>query len=399
MLRFITFRIVLATTSAALTQQASSFESGPMVGHTTSTGCLLWAYDSEADSCELSYWPATSDSVAAEKTIARPVRAGSAVYRHEITGLNASTQYQYTMRPAGGEPSEGSFTTAPRPSSPQSFSYLLTSCMDAKGFPQQPAWDEAIRQKPAFHIMAGDNTYSDSTKYHIIRDHHFQQRRIANFASLIANVPTYATWDDHDYGPNDSHRLTPGKEESLRAFKDLWANPTYGTKEIPGVFYSFEWGDVQFFVMDDRYHRDDEHTPKPKGKTQFGEAQRNWLLSGLKKSKATFKVVVNGYDIMGSRYPDEIKVISRYINQNRIPGVVFHSGDIHRNEFKQQDHGMGYPVTQITSSGVARNPIRPWAMIDVDTTSADPTLTARFFAEEKLEETHRISLSELTPHP
>lgn len=82
---------------------------------------------------------------------------------------------------------------------------------------------------------------------------------------------------------------------------------------------------------------------------------------------------------------------------SRAPGVLFHAGDIHRNEFKKQDHGAGYPITQITSSGIARSPRRPWAIIDVDTTLADPTLTARSVVEERLDQTHTIRLSDLTP--
>ena len=36
-------------------------------------------------------------------------------------------------------------------------------------------------------------------------------------------------------------------------------------------------------------------------------------------------------------------------------------------------------------------------MVDVDTTLDDPTVTARFFVEEKLDQTNRIRLSQLTP--
>jgi hypothetical protein len=90
-------------------------------------------------------------------------------------------------------------------------------------------------------------------------------------------------------------------------------------------------------------------------------------------------------------------MIAEFIRRSGATGVLFHAGDIHRNEFKQQDHGAGYPITQITSSGIARSPKRPWAMIDIDTTLDDPTITARFFVEEKLDRTHQIRLSDLTP--
>lgn len=130
---------------------------------------------------------------------------------------------------------------------------------------------------------------------------------------------------------------------------------------------------------------------------QFGLAQREWIFKQLKASQAPFKVVVNDYDIMGSRYSDEITVIAGFIKDHRISGVLFYLGGIHRNEFEQQDHGMAYPVTQIASSGIARNKIWPWAMIDVDSTLEDPPLTVRVFVEEKQDCEGKVRLSEWTP--
>jgi alkaline phosphatase D len=368
-------------------------EAGPMIGHVTTGSAELWAYDPRAESMTLHWKPEDGRSSVRNEVRVEPV--SGKVFRHRMTGLRADTGYVYQVETGGREPVHGSFRTPPPEGQPCRFSYVLTSCMDVKGFPKQPAWDEALRQRPAFHLLVGDNVYADSTDYGTLVALHLRQRTVPNFAKLLANVPTYATWDDHDFGPNDSHAGTPGKGNSLRAFKDLWANPSYGTPDTPGVFFSFRWGDVEFFVLDDRYHRTDERAPNGPDKTQFGPAQLDWLFDGLAKSKATFKIIATGYDVMSTRYPDELRKLAERIRESRVDGVIFNAGDIHRTEFKQQDHGMGYPVTQITSSGIARNPTRPWAVIDIDTRLADPTVTARFFAEEALQETHRVRLSEL----
>lgn len=373
-------------------------ESGPMVGHTTDTTASIWAYDSDAKQIAVEWWGAQSDSGKREAVVVKPEGGQGPIFRHTFTGLEPETEYRYSLRVEGRDPVVGSFTTAPEPGKPTQFSYAVTSCMNPRQWPIQPAWDLVRRQRPAFHLLAGDNVYADSTDYDVLRTHHLEQRAIPNFASVLANVPSYATWDDHDFGPNDSHAQTPGKENSLAAFRDLWANPSYGLPELPGVFFRFQWADVDYFVMDNRYYRTDEHAKVP-SKTQFGDAQLKWLYQGLRDSDATFKFVVTGYDVMGSRYPDEIKTIAQIIRRSQAAGVLFHAGDIHRNEFKQQDHGAGYPITQITSSGIARNPKRPWAMIDVDTTLSDPTITARFFVEEQLDQTHVVRLSDLSPKP
>lgn len=386
---------ILAT--AAFTLSASAqIESGPMVGHTTSEASSLWAYDSHADRLGVVWWRADEEPGEGERAVVRREGGERPVFRHAFRGLEPDTAYAYRVRAAGREPVGGSFTTAPVPGEAARFSYLVTSCMDVQGWPVQPAWDAALAEEPAFHLLLGDNVYADSTDYNKIRSHHLRQRAVSNFAEVLRTVPSYANWDDHDFGPNDSHGATPGKENSLRAFRDVWSNPSYGLPDLPGVFFSFSWADVDFFFIDGRYHRTDEHADVP-DRTQFGLPQLAWLEEGLRRSNATFKVVATGYDVMGGRYPDEAKRIGSVVRNSGATGVLFHSGDIHRNEFKQQDHGAGYPITQITSSGIARHPKRPWAMIDVDTTLDDPTITARFFVEEKLDATHVVRLSDLSP--
>ncbi len=390
-------RLLAVLATATLTLSASAqIESGPMVGHTTSDAGSLWAYDSDAEELGVVWWRKGDQPREGERAVLRRANAGSPVLRHAFRGLDPDTAYAYRVRAAGREPVEGSFTTAPAPGEPARFSYLVTSCMNPHQWPAQPAWDEVLRQDPAFHLLLGDNVYSDSTDHDTILRHHLRQRAIPNFAGVLATTPSYANWDDHDFGPNDSHGGTPGKENSLRAFREVWANPSYGLPDLPGVFFSFSWADVDFFFVDGRYHRTDEHADVP-DKTQFGLPQLAWLQEGLRRSDATFKVVATGYDVMGGRYPDEAKRIGAVVRDSGATGVLFHSGDIHRNEFKQQNHGAGYPITQITSSGIARHPKRPWAMIDVDTTIDDPTITARFFVEEKLDVTHLVKLSDLSP--
>ena len=384
-IRFISFALACASAHGQLV-------SGPMVGHTTSDSSSVWAFDPPSQSLEFTCWPVGAPDGERSRATVQRLEAGTPVFLHRFTGLEPATEYSYQAGPA-----KGRFTTAPEPGKPARFRFAVTSCMDAKGTPIQPAWDAVLEQDPDFHLMIGDNVYADSTRREVLLDRHLQQRAIPNFARLIATTPNWAVWDDHDFGPNDSHAATPGKEESLRAFRHVWANPSYGTPETPGVFHSFGWANVDFFMLDDRYHRTDEKVPDSPEKTQFGEAQLDWQFKGLRESRATFKIVATGYDIMSTRYNEETGRIARRIRDGKISGVIFLSGDIHRNEFKRQDHGMGYLMTQITSSGIARNPIRPWTMIEIDTTLEDPTITARFYSEEKPSGTHVVPLSSLTP--
>ena len=112
----------------------------------------------------------------------------------------------------------------------------------------QTIFDNVLSHTPDFQILNGDTVYSDTTDYDGIWQHHMTQRQIEPFANIIRKVPTYATWDDHDYGPNDSDGLEEGKENSLRAFVDVFANPSYGTPDHPGIYTTWGHGDVRPIV-------------------------------------------------------------------------------------------------------------------------------------------------------
>ena len=385
----------LAAFGAACIPCGAQLLSGPMVGHATDTSALIWAFAGPGKTVEVEYGPAGGTALMKLAAPPRADRNHTSLVR--LAGLRAATAYRYRVLVNGVAGHEEQFTTAPQAGKPARFTYFLASCMDYSLAAYQVAWDAVLAQKRDFNLMAGDNVYANSTDYGVLWKAHMAQRGIPGFAKIIASSPTYATWDDHDFGPNDSHGGTPGKENSLRAFTDLWANPSFGTGAAPGVFFSYRWANVQYLVMDTRYNRVDETAPLTIGKTQFGKPQLEWLYQQLRDSRSPFKVIVSSYDIMSPKFPEDIRQIAKFVADNRIYGVLFHSGDIHRNDFKQQDHKMGYPVSQITSSGVTRVINRPWVMIDVNTMLADPTLTARFFTQEKPDSTVTLKLSSLTP--
>lgn len=108
---------------------------------------------------------------------------------------------------------------------------------------------QVLDQDLEFLILNGDTVYLDTTDYNRIWNHHMEQRQIEPFANIIRQRPVYATFDNHDYGPNNSDRTMIGKENSLRAFKDVFANPSYGTKDLPGIFTTFQYGDVRWTVI------------------------------------------------------------------------------------------------------------------------------------------------------
>ena len=108
----------------------------------------------------------------------------------------------------------------------------------------------------------------------------------------MATTPSYGIWDDHDYGPNNSDRTFSYREETLEMYRRYWPNSGGGTSQTKGIFHKFRIADVEFFMLDDRYHRDPNEAEDRK--TMFGQGQIDWLKASLKASTATFKVIANG---------------------------------------------------------------------------------------------------------
>ena len=137
------------------------------------------------------------------------------------------------------------------------------------------------------------------------------------------------------------------KEEAARAFKLVWANPSYGSEEIPGVFGSFRHGSVEVFLMDNRTHK---YSPRRHPDLTletgviWGEAQLDWLMAGLKASTAPVKLIANGTQVlsMGERGEGhhteahgERRRLLEFLERERIGGVVFLTGDRHYTEAMQ----------------------------------------------------------------
>ncbi|MHC5024087.1 MAG: alkaline phosphatase D family protein [Planctomycetota bacterium] len=376
---------------------------GPMVGHVTDRTACLWAHVEPARSIDVSWWPAHDPTLVRQaEMVADPAKHAAATIT--LPDLEPDTAYGYAL--ALDEVRDprwtGSFTTAPAPGSPTRFTMAVSSCMQIGD--NQSAWYLLLKEQPALQLLLGDNHYADTTEYETIWSHHLAYRRVPEFAAVLRQVPTYAMWDDHDYGPNNSDGTAPGKEHSLRAFTETWCNPGAGTDQTPGAFFSFRRGDVEFFILDGRYHRSPDEAPNDIDKRMLGDAQFAWLEAGLVASTAPFKVLASGSTLRASEsdgwrlYDFARERLFRLIMDNRIGGVIYLSGDMHWSAIAE--HGPhrtgGYPIYEVISSGITRGNDRSFATLTFDTTLRDPTVRVRIIHGDDTVRTDRtIRASEL----
>lgn len=372
-----------------LAQAEGPHVAGPLVGHTTDTTSMLWMYAPRGSKVEIAYRE-TAVKIGERRQAFEAVKAPTGKtegqpYKVTLTNLRTNQSYDYRVFVDGKELGDGNwqFKTAPAANKAAAFKLVLTSCMKIK----QPtgSWNLLLKQSPSLHLTVGDTHYADTTRPTIQWQHHVRYRQVPEFARVLRTVPTYSIWDDHDYGPNNSDGTAKGKENSLKGWGQFWGNPMLGTKETPGAFFKFSWADVEFFIVDGRYHRSPDKVEDDENKRMLGDAQFKWLLNGLKTSKAPFKVIASGSTLNHSSKDGwRIYTHSRHrlfdaIKKHRIGGVVYMSGDIHQSlvwEHHESDR-VGYPLVEVISSGIANSKTLSFAAIEFDTTKSDPTMQVR----------------------
>jgi alkaline phosphatase D len=414
---------------------------GPLVGHVTDATASIWAYAGprttpvilEIAELESSEAPAEGDGQDDEKDAPRkPYRARLDAtpdpekhyeVQFEVTGLRPLTKYAFAVRMAEDDKvvEPGVFTTAPPAGKKSKFRLAVSSCFggayrredgrtrEVRGEYHADSWNLLMKEEPDFQLIIGDNVYADSTDYNHLWDA-YTLERINNrpFAEAVRTIPTYAVWDDHDYGANNSDRTSEGKEHALRVFNEVFANPPRpGDDKTPGIFTTFNWGGVDIFLLDGRYHRapnDAEDTPE---KTFLGDEQLDWLIESLKASKAPFKLLVCGSTWQHSEsdgwrnFDFDRRRLWKRLVENNINGVVYVSGDVHECDLPlhQPEVPRAYPMPEIISSGLgSHGEYDPMGFVvaDFDLRLDDPVMTARVIDGTGLETNmRRVRASDL----
>ncbi len=373
--------LLLATVSLIVGQSqpdASKWlRSGPMLGYAEMTESVIWLQTRRPLRAQVRFW---KQGQPASARLSHPIdtkEESDLIARFTLTNLEFGSRYEYEVYLDGlrlALPFQTSFQTQPMwryRADPPAFKVAIGSCayindppFDRPGDPYGGGFEifkTIAAQKPDAMIWLGDNLYyreADWLTESGMRYRNAQTRELAELQPLLATTHNYAIWDDHDFGPNDSDRTFRLKDASLRVFKDYWANNTYGTSDTPGVFGRFEWGDVEFFLLDDRYHRSPNRMPAGSGQVMFGEAQMRWLLESLASSGATFKIIAGGNQMLNpvmafeafGKFPAEQKRLLDFIRDAKITGVVFLSGDRHHTELIRRAEPGLYPLYDFTSS-------------------------------------------------
>lgn len=307
----------------------------------------------------------------------------------------------------------------------------------------QPILDLVVKHKPDVFVYLGDNIYGDTYDMKVLQAKYDSLFAKPEFQRLKKNVKIVATWDDHDYGWNDSGKWYPYKNESKKLFLDFFDEPANSQRrKQEGIYtsYLFEGRGrkVQLILLDNRSFRSnlrlyrgelsheskyfyplDYYPHQIEDSVFLGEKQWKWLEEELKKpadirligSGSQFSISYNGYEAWAN-FPHEQQRMLELIKKTKANGVVFITGDVHYAEISKLEKEGQYPIYDVTSSGITstwlfatpndnriEGPVMEnhFGLISIDWNKTDPEIKMEIWDvnnNQRIE--HTIQLSEIS---
>ncbi len=302
---------------------------GPVVGAATSNSARILLRASSP--AEVRFEIDTDSSFAnATLTAADSARAVSDFFVSiDVAGLQPDTRYFYRPH-LNGTPLAliGHFATFPVTGAQSPFTFAFGACQQNARDPNSyigRVFPWIARDEPRFFLQIGDWTYPDTTDTPDNPDDYFNvdfSRLQANYRSkydpdypmieLLRRTVIDYVYDDHDYSNNNSDMTFPGRDNSLRGYREMFPHYPLANPDN-GLWHKFTFGNAEFFVLDTRTQRNPNVTPfrqDAEGLFSYtflpehdilqadpaisGQLQMDWLLTELQASTADWKFICTG---------------------------------------------------------------------------------------------------------
>ncbi|MEO1487035.1 MAG: alkaline phosphatase D family protein, partial [Bacteroidota bacterium] len=322
-------------------------QSGPMVGYSTMREVLLWVQTTESAEVYFEYFdPEDPDKRFKTESMVTQAKDGF-VARLVADAILPGKTYNYMVY-VNGEivqreyPMEfQSQTLWQWRTDPPEVNFAIGSCnyvnetrFDRPGKPygsEHEIFESIHGKQPDFMLWLGDNTYLREADWNSrtgILHRYTHTRSLPELQPLLASTHHYAIWDDHDYGPNNADSSFWLKDTTAEIFKLFWANPNFDVIDQGGITGFFQWADLEFFLLDNRYYRtsNDNFTTE---RQLLGKKQIDWLINALSSSRAPFKFVAIGGQVISTEadyenyatFSEERKYLLDKIRESKVEGV------------------------------------------------------------------------------
>jgi len=177
-----------------------------------------------------------------------------------VTGLSPDTTYCYTVV-QNGQPitAPAKLQSAPAPGTGKHVQFLALGDSGGGGSDQQALMQQMQTVPYDFMIHAGDIAYDSGTLAE------FESRFFAVYAPMLATHPIFPASGNHEYETNDA-----------APFRQVYVLPENGGPDGVERWYSYDWGDIHFVVLDTE---------------KTGAEQAAWLEKDLTANKLPWTIV------------------------------------------------------------------------------------------------------------
>lgn len=235
-----------------------------------------------------------------------------------------------------------------------------------------------LKEEPNLFLFMGDNIYADTDDMSVLEKKYNELLKQPDYKSFAKKIPILATWDDHDYGFNDSGREFSKKNESQKIFLDSFRFPkNHAARLSGGVYHSAILGPkskrVHIILLDTRFFRSALMTKKINGRktilpsleptsTMLGEEQWKWLTEELAKP-AELRLIVSSIQFIATSHrfekwanmpKERLRFLTLLKKSKAIPTVLL-SGDRHLAEvarLTREESDLTFDLYEMTSSGM-----------------------------------------------
>lgn len=248
--------------------------------------------------------------------------------------------------------------------------FAYGSCNKPKRVSQK-FWDEMLKKSPQLMLLLGDQHYVNSNEASDHKEAFAHLEQIEGYTKTRNTVPTFAVWDNHDYGKGYLGKHHPNAAQVESVFLEENRVPIGDARRSrAGVYGAWIFGKkpkrVQVIMLDTHRHRDSLPGKKTFGidedhqKTILGTEQWKWLGEQL-ELEAEVRVVATSIQVLSNEhkwqrwgiFPHERERLLKMLTTASGTPIIL-SGDRHRGEISRLEQPDIKAICEITASGWAQ---------------------------------------------
>jgi alkaline phosphatase D len=228
----------------------------------------------------------------------------------------------------------------------------------------QKYWPNIVQQSADAWLWLGDIVYSDGASAKKRARDFARVKRAPGYQTLIASTTVLGTWDDHEYGPNNSNQSWRDKIASQRVLLDFLDEPADSPRRAQeGIYAAYRFGPserlVKLLVLDQRYFRQEEGPDAD----ILGETQWRWLERELARDDAELTIFASSTQVVAQgplgeeswgRYPKARERLYDLLRKTQGRHLIL-SGDRHFSELSVIDLTPTRRLIDFTSSGLTHS--------------------------------------------